>query len=558
MEKLHSCNSQEPFTKLDENGKASILNYNLPQSTTYDATSFLGIEIDPKHFKENQRKEPINDYWDLVLKTPKEDLLKRLDLNIPLTPKIPLIQTNDEVKTAVIEKKLAEKTQPFDLKLKKPSTNAVSANAFKVEDNNFIADRILDGYMPVMRQRFSRIPEILYIPKPAKANPRISIVLHLKMSSYLGDYGAGRTLRTFSLLPGEKTTISIRSYQYQESIKKLAQNVLDSYSESSAEDLQSMIENDVEFATNLSRSETVATTGNWKAGGSLGLDLGFFKIGGGGGGGGTNATTTTVNEAIQSQVGILVNNTSRHTSKADTLREVEVNTSTQSTNISENEKSIVRELENINKSRVLNFVFRQLLQEFISITYIDDVSFTYSTGFPSQRKSCKLSGLKDMLNEVMADEKSANTVLNQIYTQLSSISDHEGTQHSLIEKVSQKLNNSINPGEGDQNVEYVRVKKDINHEYRGKFVNGIIVNTTHRILRTPSVVVDALLGQGEALDCYNMKLQNEATVNAALNNQKIEQAIKVIDGIEDSADRAKLYKKVFGDCCEAPCECEEN
>ena len=29
-----SCISKEPFTKLEESGSASILNYNLPQKTT--------------------------------------------------------------------------------------------------------------------------------------------------------------------------------------------------------------------------------------------------------------------------------------------------------------------------------------------------------------------------------------------------------------------------------------------------------------------------------------------------------------------------------------------
>jgi hypothetical protein len=44
-----SCIPKEPFIKLDENGQASILNYSLPQSTSYNATAFLNLQI-PRDF----------------------------------------------------------------------------------------------------------------------------------------------------------------------------------------------------------------------------------------------------------------------------------------------------------------------------------------------------------------------------------------------------------------------------------------------------------------------------------------------------------------------------
>jgi hypothetical protein len=38
-------------------------------------------------------------------------------------------------------------------------------------------------------------------------------------------------------------------------------------------------------------------------------------------------------------------------------------------------------------------------------------------------------------------------------------------------------------------------------------VPGIILEVNKNTLRTDSLIVDALLGQGEALDCYSMKVQ---------------------------------------------------
>jgi hypothetical protein len=63
--------------------------------------------------------------------------------------------------------------------------------------------------------------------------------------------------------------------------------------------------------------------------------------------------------------------------------------------------------------------------------------------------------------------------------------------------------------------------------------------------------VDALLGQGEALDCYNQKLQDAASINAHLTNLENVQKINTMELIAPDA-RADAYKKIFGSCCETP------
>ena len=91
-------------------------------------------------------------------------------------------------------------------------------------------------------------------------------------------------------------------------------------------------------------------------------------------------------------------------------------------------------------------------------------------------------------------------------------------------------------------------------------VPGVILNIQHYTLRTDSVICDALMGQGEALDCFNLQLQDAAVLSAQLQNYTTLQALQVIDGISDPMEKAKLYKKVFGDCCEVPqsgCTCHK-
>jgi hypothetical protein len=89
-------------------------------------------------------------------------------------------------------------------------------------------------------------------------------------------------------------------------------------------------------------------------------------------------------------------------------------------------------------------------------------------------------------------------------------------------------------------------------------INGVIADITLRTLPTDSVIVDALLGHGEALDCFNLHLQESAIEEAKLNNDIKQQTIDILNAITDPVEKATLYKKVFGDCCDVPqsgCNC---
>ena len=83
-------------------------------------------------------------------------------------------------------------------------------------------------------------------------------------------------------------------------------------------------------------------------------------------------------------------------------------------------------------------------------------------------------------------------------------------------------------------------------------VPGILQSVSSRVIRTDSVVADALLGQGEALDCYNQRIQDAAATEADLMNDELVQKITILEGITDPVQRAELYKRVFGDCCDVP------
>lgn len=49
---MESCTPKAPFIKLEDNGQASILSYNLPQSTCYLANSYLKLDLETSFFKQ--------------------------------------------------------------------------------------------------------------------------------------------------------------------------------------------------------------------------------------------------------------------------------------------------------------------------------------------------------------------------------------------------------------------------------------------------------------------------------------------------------------------------
>jgi hypothetical protein len=88
-----------------------------------------------------------------------------------------------------------------------------------------------------------------------------------------------------------------------------------------------------------------------------------------------------------------------------------------------------------------------------------------------------------------------------------------------------------------------------NHTYN---IKGIISNGTNYTLRTPALIADALLGYGEALDCYAMKLQDEIVVTKHLENekqdlenQKLTLILDTIKLIENPEARAEAMAKLF-------------
>ena len=86
----------------------------------------------------------------------------------------------------------------------------------------------------------------------------------------------------------------------------------------------------------------------------------------------------------------------------------------------------------------------------------------------------------------------------------------------------------------------------------GFFFIEILRGLNERFVECYGVVVDSFLGQGEALDCFNTKMQDAEATKRNLENLEMLQRMEVVAGIKEPNQKAELYKKVFGTCCDTP------
>lgn len=530
---------------------------------------------------------------------------------------------------------------------------------------DYIAQQIKGGKLPQVYQKFSGATALRFLDLPEQPRPQLTMVQHIVVRSYLGNYGAGKVVNTFSLLPGERTSITVKSYRdqnqtesvtaassnsayansdlttsansSQSSVSTRAENALDSFSEASASELERMVAEETGqarnseyggFSTNGAYGNTTnnrynSATQNASAGGGGRVNIfGLVSFGGGGGSSGssTSGGSTTTSNGYSAQSGMnygggtsemtkaLNSALDRHVAQSAQNRQVQVNTTTgqqtqsqagttgtsgsggqqQTTNgrqqtnslVATDENLNVRELANLNQSRTLNFVFRQMQQEFVTLTYLDDVSFVFSDGYPGRTREIKLPDLRAFLVEVLVEEAQVSEVLQQVLRMLFNIQDYRHQPVRFAQRIEETLTVADLPGLPPLDISYYAKRPDLYERTVGNSENtyglfhvpGIILDVTSRVLPTDSLLVDSVLGQGEALDYYNLSLQEEAVQQARRENERLaadtetqrqtrtaDQAYRaqrlalaetIVNRIPDPVAQAEAFHKMLGECCD--------
>lgn len=483
--------SDQPLIKFGEDtGNIPVLNYNVPEPTSYSGNHYISLDLDPKYFVEAVKQKPTEDAGYAI-------------------------KVKEKAKTVLAEGK------PLFLEgAVLNNTNIDFTVLDKINNNNEIK-----AFTTVYGDTNFKI-----VNKPENPKPTITLVESYRLTSFLGDYGAGRTIKTFSLLPGEKTKISIKTYKKTEQEFKQSSSILDSFTDTSATEFESTLQSE--------QSDKKNSTNNFEYHAEVEAQAkwgwGSAKVEGGVKGG-----TTGAREEFAKNV---KNSTEKHASTASAKRDININTSSAVMGTDGEETAIERELENINVSRTLNFVFRQMNQEFITLLHLVDVKLAFSNGYLESKRIVPLSQMESLLEEVIALEHQ-ETVKNAILAQLQPILDYKDNPH--MDFINQKQLSLVDS--------YWRVNKDKISKYEDFTVPGVILTATKNVMRTDGIIVEALLGQGDALDTYSHGLQDELVVSKQIANElqkaelkKQELALKIIE--TNNAEAAKVFSQVFP-CC---------
>ena len=174
----------------------------------------------------------------------------------------------------------------------------------------------------------------------------------------------------------------------------------------------------------------------------------------------------------------------------------------------------------------------------------------YTNGYMESVKIVDLEDLDELLDEVI-NSSSVQTVKKTILKDYCQVRNHQGKMVEFIEKQSVQ---SETPFGLVSEEFWTRTDATDIYQFGDREIEipGVILQVEKNILRTPSVVVDALLDQGEALDCFNLKAQDAIAVGENLKNLELLQKLEIMEGITTAEDKAELYKKVFGECCGHP------
>lgn len=490
-----------PLIQLEPGGKAPILRYDIPEPTSYEGKNLIELSFDDNDIFLPVALEMTSAKAFAELQAlPRDEIRAKIASYVrtgvsenPAVRSIPLAVNAARVSTTSLTpggvgalsaaSSVVIAAAPADSGTQPPppdDDDKIDGLVTSVlNGQRLVGTRLVDGSDKV---------EPLPNPDPDKPNPHLYLIESIRLSSFLGDYGAGRIVKTFSLLPGEKTKISVRTFLSKESTRKQASSVLDSVTQESATDLEESVESEQ------SDQSKVETTKEYYA------DVKGTASWGWGSATASAGVKGSTNAAREESVRNLAKATEKHSMKASAKREVQINTSYEETTKAEEETAIERVIENINLSRTLNFVFRQMNQQFVTLLHLVDVRIGFFNGDRSSRREVPIYRLDDLLNEVVQPAKHG-MVRDVIFEQLAGVRDIDGNFVNVVEEVPvapndtyRKFNSSLSATVSDDNDRQFTVK-------------GLLLHRADLVMRTEGVIVESLLGNGEALDDYAAEMQ---------------------------------------------------
>jgi hypothetical protein len=398
---------------------------------------------------------------------------------------------------------------------------------------------------------------------PAQASTsRIALVETWELRSFLGDYGLGKTLQTFSLLPGERTMITIETWRSDESTREDASSVFDSSDTAAQERFTSTLSQQSGVADQSQGGWALSVNAKYMVGvnflvtADMGIEAGF---------------AANHQEAHQEFSTSVADSASEHAAQVNTARRQTVESSSSTTTASGSSTTTSREIANTNLRRVLNFVFRELNQAYETLTVLRDVKVAFYNGNLGSADIVPISDLRRLLARHIKPEERAK-VAKRILAAVAQTIDETGTPVTTLEVGTRPAGTDYDWQDAhlkaDGELDFNGDPLDTDHRWRFKpgplgqrataggvqandKVNGVVIKTRDIVLRTDQVVVEALLGQADALDPYASALQAIDLLSRAADldwreaeSGKLREAIEVF---KKAGDKVDAYERMLAE-----------
>jgi hypothetical protein len=391
-------------------------------------------------------------------------------------------------------------------------------------------------------------------PQPAQTTPTLFLIEEYMVSSFATDYGLGKTVRTVTLLPGEQMDINLRTWRSSTQREQQGSSIFDSVSQASTAKFSGQVQQQ-----SSNRSLTVNDL-SWHAEASVsGGFLGFVSASVSGGGGGS------LHAERESFASTMSNAIDEHAQEASSAREASVTSNSEMESTAGSEETTSRVIRNVNMRRTLNFVFRELNQRFDTYTHLVGVKVAFSNGTAGSWVETPVSGLRGFLRRLLNAPAMADAVASAIVGEISAIFDVNDAPVQALETVAfgtdangPRWSAPAAPApQQDAAGNWIYPPPTANTFYRFRRgplsvrpdghapvpypVDGVVIALSEVVLRTDSVVVEALLGQADALDEYAMASQKADAEAKSLVNDRTRLVNAALDALPLDASRVDAF-----------------
>jgi hypothetical protein len=273
-------------------------------------------------------------------------------------------------------------------------------------------------------------------------------------------------------------------------------------------------------------------------------------------------------EARQEFANSVARSGSEHADQVNTSRQQSVRSSSTATSETGTAETTLREISNTNLRRVLNFVFRELNQKYTTVVSLRDVRLAFYNGKADSAEIVPLAEMRGLLERnVVAAQR--EPVARAILRMVAECLDYEEEPQTMLQVGTRsggifEWQDAALDDDGE--IDFEDSPLDGQYLWRIKHapigqsddqgfakVPGVVTQVQEVVLRTDTLVVEALLGQADALDPYATQLQaldveaRQADIDSRkVNTDRIEKALEIIDA-QAAGDRTDAFEKMLGD-----------